>query len=63
MYLFAYSLVYFLTQLTLTRLSSLVIYFGYMLVASGAYALITGTIGFAATFLFMRTIYGLIKVE
>ena len=52
-----------MTQLTLTRFSSLVIYFGYMLLASGAYALVTGTIGFWATFLFIRTIYSMIKVE
>jgi len=41
----------------------MVIYFGYMLIASGGYALVTGTIGFLATLMFMRTIYGLIKVD
>ena len=62
-YLFGYSVVYYWTKLTLTRMSSMVIYFGYMLIASGAYALVTGTIGFLATFTFMRTIYGLVKID
>ena len=63
LYLFGYSVIYFLTELELTRLSSIVLYFGYMLLASGAYALVTGAIGFWATFIFARTIYSLIKVE
>jgi len=62
-YLFGYSVVYYWTKLTLTRMSSMVIYFGYMLIASGAYTLVTGTIGFLATFTFMRTIYGLVKID
>ena len=62
-YLFGYSVLYYWTKLTLTRMSSMVIYFGYMLIASGGYALVTGTIGFLATLMFMRTIYGLIKVD
>lgn len=61
-YLFLYSLVYYFSELRLTRLSSLVLYFGYMSLVSAAFALITGAIGFLATFLFIRKIYGLIKV-
>lgn len=63
LYLFGYSIIYFLTELDLTRVSSIILYFGYMLLASGAYALVTGAIGFWATFIFVRTIYSLIKVE
>lgn len=62
-YLFGYSCIYFLTDLTLTRLSSVVLYFGYMALASLTYAMITGTIGFLATFVFVRVIYQAIKVE
>jgi len=62
-YLFGYSVVYFLTELNLTRVSSLVLYFGYMFLGSCAFALVTGTIGFLATFTFIRTIYTLIKID
>jgi transmembrane 9 superfamily protein 2/4 len=62
-YLFGYAVIYFLTELTLTRVSSVVLYFGYMFLASLTYAFVTGTVGFLATFVFVRTIYGAIKVE
>lgn len=62
-YLAGYACIYFLTELTLTRLSSVVLYFGYMFLASVTYSVVTGTIGFLATFVFVRTIYGAIKVE
>ena len=62
-YLFLYSVLYFLVELSLTRFSSVVLYLGYMLVMSIGYSLITGTIGFLATFYFIRLIYSLIKVE
>lgn len=62
-YLFGYSCVYFFTELNLSRLSSIVLYFGYMSLASLTYSLVTGTIGFLATFIFVRAIYQAIKVE
>jgi transmembrane 9 superfamily protein 2/4 len=62
-YLFGYACIYFLVELTLTRLSSVVLYFGYMTLAAVTYSLITGTVGFLATFGFVRKIYGAIKVE
>ena len=61
-YLFLYSLVYYFSELRLTRLSSVVLYFGYMSLVSVAFTLLTGAIGFLATFVFIRKIYGLIKV-
>ncbi|CAG9319570.1 unnamed protein product [Blepharisma stoltei] len=63
LYLFLYSIIYFMTDLTFSRFSSIVIYFGYMLLTSVAYALITGTIGFFATFIFIRSIYSNIKIS
>ncbi|CAG9326160.1 unnamed protein product [Blepharisma stoltei] len=62
-YMFGYAVVYYLTQLSIDMFSSTVLYFGYMLLCSVAYSLVTGTIGFFATFIFTRTIYSLIKAE
>ena len=62
-YFFAYAVVYWFLKLQVMRFSSIVLYFGYMLIGSVAYALITGTIGFFATFIFIRTIFSLIKLE
>lgn len=63
LYFFLYSVVYFFSELSMTRLSSLVLYFGYMLLGGFTYALLTGTAGFGATFFFVKTIYGMIKVS
>jgi transmembrane 9 superfamily protein 2/4 len=38
-------------------------YFGYMLLGSLAFFLSTGTIGFYACFLFVRTIYAAVKID
>lgn len=62
-YLFGYSVIYFWTELGITRFSSLVIYFGYMGLMSVGYGLITGTVGFLASFIFVRVIYNLIKSD
>lgn len=63
LYLFLYSIIYCFVELQMTRFSSYLLYFGYMFIASCAFALITGTVGFVASFLFIRKIYGLIKVD
>ena len=39
------------------------LYFGYMLIISCSFFLLTGTIGFLACFWFVRVIYGAIKVD
>jgi len=39
------------------------IYFGYMLIISIAFFLITGSIGFLTCLMFVRRIYGAIKVD
>ena len=62
-YFFGYSAIYWLMKLSVFRLSSIVLYFGYMFLGSVAYSLITGTIGFFSTFIFIRTIFSLIKLE
>jgi transmembrane 9 superfamily member 2/4 len=63
LYFFMYSLAYYYSELNFSRLSSFVFYFGYMFLASITYSLITGTIGFIATFVFIRIIYSLIKSD
>ena len=39
------------------------LYFGYMFLVSGAFFLLAGTVGFWATFTFVRKIYGAIHVD
>jgi len=63
LYLFAYSIVYMLTKMNMTRGVSILLYLGYMLIASYAFALLTGCIGFFACFIFVRIIYAAVKVE
>mmetsp|Transcript_33876 Transcript_33876/g.46916 ORF Transcript_33876/g.46916 Transcript_33876/m.46916 type:complete len:644 (-) Transcript_33876:53-1984(-) len=62
-YLFAYSSFYFFTKLDITRPVSGILYFGYMFIASLGFFLMTGTIGFYACFLFVRTIYAAVKID
>jgi len=63
LYLFLYSGLYFFTKLHITPFISGCLYFGYMSIVSLGFACLTGTLGFSATFLFVRTIYGSIKIE
>jgi transmembrane 9 superfamily protein 2/4 len=51
------------TKLEMERLTSGLLYFGYMLIISIAFFLLTGSVGFLACFWFVRKIYGSIKVE
>jgi len=66
-YLFAYSILYFYTKLDIesgpTHWVSSLLYFGYMALVSLAFFLVTGTIGFYATYQFVHKIYDAIKVE
>uniref|UniRef100_A0A803MDG9 Transmembrane 9 superfamily member n=1 Tax=Chenopodium quinoa TaxID=63459 RepID=A0A803MDG9_CHEQI len=50
LYLFLYSIFYFFTKLEITKLVSGILYFGYMLIGSYAFFVLTGTIGFYACF-------------
>ncbi|KAG8457352.1 hypothetical protein KFE25_014081 [Diacronema lutheri] len=63
LYLFAYSLVYLATKMVVVRVISVVMYVCYMLIAAYTFFILTGTVGFAACFWFVRTIYGEVKVE
>ena len=50
-------------QLDIMGFTSGLMYFGYMFLASYAFAVGTGTIGFISSFFFVRAIYGSIKVD
>ncbi|XP_050216701.1 transmembrane 9 superfamily member 8-like [Mercurialis annua] len=63
LYLFLYATFYFFTKLEITKLVSGVLYFGYMLIASYAFFVLTGTIGFYACFWFTRLIYSSVKID
>ena len=63
LYLFLYSLVYMFSKMVMTRGVSILLYVGYMLIASYSFFTLTGTIGFLACFFFVRIIYGAVKVE
>ena len=63
LYLFIYSIVYMSTKMVMTRGVSILLYVGYMLIASYSFFMLTGAVGFLACFLFVHAIYGAVKVE
>ncbi|KAJ1433588.1 Nonaspanin [Sesbania bispinosa] len=63
LYLFLYAVFYFFTKLEITKPVSGVLYFGYMLLLSYAFFVLTGTIGFYACFWFTRLIYSSVKID
>jgi len=62
-YVFMYSCLYYYTRMQIGHYVGALLYFGYMFVMSYTFALLTGSIGFSATFFFVRTIYGSIKID
>jgi transmembrane 9 superfamily protein 2/4 len=63
LYLFLYSAFYFYTKLEITKFTSGLMYFGYMSVLSYGFFVFTGTIGFYSCYLFVRAIYGSVKID
>jgi transmembrane 9 superfamily protein 2/4 len=63
LYLFLYSIFYFVTTLELDLFVSKLLYFGYTTIMSIAFFVLTGTIGFYACFFFVRKIYSSIHVD
>jgi len=63
LYVFGYSCLYYFTRMKIGHYVGALLYFGYMFVISYTFALITGAIGFSATFFFVRAIYGSIKID
>jgi transmembrane 9 superfamily protein 2/4 len=63
LYIFGYAVVYFCTRLQIGHYVGVLLYFGYMFVISYTFAIISGSVGFLATFFFNRIIYGSIKID
>ena len=63
LYLFIYSIYYMFSKMVMTRGVSILLYIGYMLIASYSFTLLTGTVGFLACWFFVRVIYAAVKVE
>lgn len=61
-YLFLYS-IYYYTKLDIHGFVSTILYFGYMTIISYGFFCLTGTVGFLATFWFVRRIYGAVKFD
>jgi transmembrane 9 superfamily member 2/4 len=62
LYVFAYSIVYF-QQLEANALSTYILYFGYMALASLALFLLMGTVGVASSLWFNKVIFASIKID
>merc|ERR1719305_1062091 len=62
-YVFLYSCLYYYTRMQITFYVGAMLYFGYMFIISYTFALITGSIGFVSTFIFVKAIYGSIKID
>ncbi|KAI8993096.1 Nonaspanin [Trametes punicea] len=62
-WLLAYGIVYWASRLSLDSFSSTVLYFGYLLLLALFDFLITGTIGFLATYWAVRRLYSAIRVD
>jgi len=62
-YVFLYSVYYFVFRTEMTGLLQTAFYFGYTALACFGIALITGTIGMAAASVFVRAIFSGIKAD
>merc|ERR1712137_63509 len=56
-YVFMYACLYYFTRLQIGHYVGAMVYFGYMFIMAYTFALVTGAIGFIATFVFVRAIY------
>merc|ERR1719401_2789849 len=62
-YVFLYSCLYYYTRMQISFYVGSLLYFGYMFLFAYTFSLITGSIGFVSTFIFVRAIYGSIKID
>lgn len=63
LYLLLYCVHFFMTKLDIKGSTSTFLYFGYTAIMVFLFLLLTGTIGFLATFWFVRKIYSVVKVD
>merc|ERR1719174_822553 len=62
-YVFLYSILYFTSRLQIEKVVPTMLYFGYMLIITSMFFLLTGSIGCLSSFIFVKAIYGSIKVD
>lgn len=62
-YIFLHSLIFLASKLSLGGFSSNMLYIGYSFLISLAFFITTGTVGYIATFFFIRRIYSSIKID
>ncbi|KAF9354705.1 hypothetical protein BGX26_007468 [Mortierella sp. AD094] len=62
-YIFAYSVMYYFSTLQIGSFTSMVLYFGWTAIMSLMFFVLSGAIGFFSTFVFVRKIYGSIKID
>eukprot|EP01096_Ripella_sp_DP13-Kostka_P010328 TRINITY_DN4044_c0_g1_i1.p1 TRINITY_DN4044_c0_g1~~TRINITY_DN4044_c0_g1_i1.p1 ORF type:complete len:653 (-),score=306.02 TRINITY_DN4044_c0_g1_i1:177-2075(-) len=62
LYMFLYSIFYFMTKLHITSFVSAILYFGYTLIMALAFFVLTGSIGFYSCYFFVLKIYASVKV-
>lgn len=63
LYVFGYAIFYFLSKLEIDGFIPTLIYFSYTMMIVFSFWLLTGTIGFFASYTFLRKIYGAIKID
>lgn len=62
-YIAAYGLVAWASKLHLAGVSNKILFLGYLAFISGLSAIMTGTIGYLATWAFLRVIYSRVRVD
>lgn len=62
-WMYAYFIFYFATQLSITSTAATFIFFSYMALVAFFYVLASGAIGFLATWLFVNKIYSSVKID
>jgi len=62
-YVFVYAIFYFITKLDITEFVPSMLYFGYTFLICFTFWTLTGTIGFIASYIFVRKIYAAVKIE
>ncbi|KAK4238682.1 hypothetical protein C8A03DRAFT_33282 [Achaetomium macrosporum] len=62
-YIFLNALIYWISKLSLGGFAGSVLYIGYSLLISFLFFILTGSIGFVASWLFVRKIYSSIKID
>ncbi|KAL6715147.1 Transmembrane 9 superfamily member 2 [Lecanora helva] len=62
-YVFANALLYWISKLSFGSITSGVLYVGYSLLISFLFFILTGTIGFFSSWMFVHRIYGSIKID